>query len=252
MIPSQLIGIIFALTSMSILAYLFKESKFNRKIGYIFLMLAVILGFLVFSPMFPVQIQTLILGNQIAGVPFMLPLILLVVVTLLAMALGRIFCGYLCPIGAAQELAYSLPGKKYLKGHSKKTMWIRGIFFAATLAAGVFLTLGLVDVLGPGSFFKLDYLVIPFWIFMGIVAVSIFVYRPFCRTACPYGVFLSLAASKSIFKIRRNDKCIDCGKCERVCPTGQAGRDDSKAECYMCNRCIEICPVEGLAYSKKD
>ena len=250
MVPNQLIGIIFAGVSIGILAYLFKAGKFSRKTGYIFLILAVILGFLVFSPMFPVQIQTLILGEEIAGVPFMLPLILFSVFVLLTLALGRSFCGFLCPIGAAQELAYSLPGKKYLKGHSKITQVIRGIFFIATLIAGIFLTLGLTKLLGPGSFFKAEYLTITFWVFVGILAVSIFVYRPFCRTACPYGVFLSLAASKSMFKLRRNDTCIDCGKCEKVCPTGEAGRDDNKAECYMCNRCVEVCPVHGLEYSK--
>jgi polyferredoxin len=116
---------------------------------------------------------------------------------------------------------------------------------------GIFLSLGLVNLLGPGSFFKVAFLTIPFWLFVGILAVSIFAYRPFCRTACPYGVFLSMAASKSMFKIRRNDNCIDCGKCETVCPTGMAGRDDSKAECYLCNRCIDVCPVNALEYSKK-
>ena len=247
---SQIIGIIFALVSTGILAYLFKAGKFTRKTGYIFLVLAMILGFLVFSPMFPVQIQALILGEQIAGVPFMLPLIMFGVFILLTLALGRTFCGYLCPIGAAQELAYSLPGKKYLKGHKKITTAIRGIFFIATLVAGIFLSLGLVGILGPGSFFKLNYLGVSFWVFVGILVVSIFMYRPFCRTACPYGVFLSLAASKSAFKIRRNDKCIDCKKCEKICPTGEAGRDDSKAECYMCNRCVEVCPVDALEFCK--
>ena len=250
MVPNQLIGIIFAVVSIGILGHLFKAGKFTRKTGYVFLVLAMILGFLVFSPMFPVQIQALILGQEIAGVPFMLPLILLVVVTLLAMALGRVFCGYLCPIGAVQELAYSLPGKKYLKSYSKITMSIRAIFFIAVLAVGVFMSVGLVNILGPGAFFKLDYLAITFWVFVGISIISIFVYRPFCRTACPYGVFLSLAASKSAYKLRRNDNCINCGKCERVCPTGMAARDDSKAECYMCNRCVEVCPVNGLEYSK--
>ncbi len=249
MVPNQIIGIIFAIISIGILAYLFKTGKFSRKTGYIFMVLAMILGFLIFSPMFPVQIQELILGES-NGVPFMMPLILFSIIVLLALVLGRSFCGYLCPIGAVQELAYLLPGKKYLKGYSKETMLIRGIFFVAILVAGIIFSLGLVGILGPASFFKMNYLVPSFWIFVGILVVSIFVYRPFCRTACPYGVFLSLAASKSSLKLRRNDKCIDCGKCEKVCPTGQAGRDDSKAECYLCTRCVEVCPVDGLEYSK--
>ena len=247
--PNQILGIIFAIISIGILTSLFKSGKFTRKIGYIFLVLATILGFLIFSPMFPVQFQELILGES-NGVPIMMPLVLFSLFVLLAMVLGRSFCGYLCPIGAVQELAYSLPGKKYLKGHSNVTSLIRGIFLVGALVAGVFFSLGLVNMLGPGAFFKLDYLAITFWVFVGITIISIFVYRPFCRTACPYGVFLSMAASKSAYKIRRNDKCIDCGKCEKVCPTGMAARDDSKAECYMCNRCVEVCPVDGLTFSK--
>jgi polyferredoxin len=251
MIPNQLIGVIFAAVSVCILAYLFKTGRFTRRIGYVFLIMATILGFLVFSPMFPVQLQILILGQQIAGVPAILPLILMILFVIITLVLGRPFCGYLCPIGAVQELAFTIPGKKYINGHKKTTMILRGLFLVTVLVAGLLLSAGLVNMLGPGSFFKATFLAVSFWIFAGLLAVSIFVYRPFCRVACPYGVFLSLASFKSVFKIRRNDKCIDCGKCEKVCPTGEAGRNDGKAECYMCNRCVEVCPVDGLEYSRK-
>jgi polyferredoxin len=250
MIPDQLIGVIFAAVSICILAYLFRTGKFTRKIGYIFLILATILGFLVFSPMFPVQMQMLIQGQKIAGVPFMLPIILMGAFVAFALVLGRAFCGYLCPIGAVQELAFSIPGKKYLNGHKKITMTARALFLVATLAVAIFMSIGLLNILGAGSFFKAEYLAISFWIFVGTILASIFVYRPFCRIACPYGAILSLASFKSAFKIRRNDRCIDCGKCEKVCPTGEAGRNDGKAECYMCNRCVEVCPVDGLEYSR--
>ena len=49
-----------------------------------------------------------------------------------------------------------------------------------------------------------------------------------------------------MFKFRRNEKCIDCGKCEKACPTGEAGREDMKMECYMCNRCVEACPFDAI------
>ncbi|MDD4308073.1 MAG: 4Fe-4S binding protein [Thermoplasmata archaeon] len=247
----MLIGVIIALASTGVLAYLFKTGKFTRKAGYAFLLIAVLCGFLVFSPMFPVQIESLILGEQIAGVPIVVPLILLGAFILLALVLGRVFCGYLCPIGAVQELPYTVPTKKYFKGHKKATTIARLIFFAAILLMGLGVTFGLMGLLGTESFFRLAYLTITFWIFVAILAISAFIYRPFCRVACPYGVFMSLAAWKSIFKIRRNDNCIDCGKCEKVCPTGEAARNDGKSECYMCNRCVEICPVGGLDYKRK-
>jgi NAD-dependent dihydropyrimidine dehydrogenase PreA subunit len=49
----------------------------------------------------------------------------------------------------------------------------------------------------------------------------------------------------SLFKLRRNPSCIECGKCEMACPVDEAKRGDRKGECYLCARCIEVCPVKG-------
>ena len=88
-----------------------------------------------------------------------------------------------------------------------------------------------------------------FWAFLTIVVISAFVYRPFCRLACPYGALLSLAAIKGRFKLRRNESCINCKKCKEACPTNEVGWTDLKQECYMCNRCKEACPVNGMEYT---
>ena len=65
-------------------------------------------------------------------------------------------------------------------------------------------------------------------------------------------MLLSFTSVKSIFKLRRNDKCIDCNKCEEICPTNEAGRLDLKQECYLCNRCKDICPVDAIEYNRKE
>ncbi|HQN91551.1 MAG TPA: 4Fe-4S binding protein [Methanoculleus sp.] len=45
---------------------------------------------------------------------------------------------------------------------------------------------------------------------------------------------------------------MNCGKCERACPTGAADPDARFGECYLCGRCTEACPVEGaLVYARK-
>jgi len=90
-----------------------------------------------------------------------------------------------------------------------------------------------------------------FFIFLAIVVFSVFMYRPFCRFICPYGFLLSFVAGWSLFRFRRTDLCIHCGKCEKVCPTDESKEGDRKMECYMCGRCIEVCPVEGaLKYER--
>ncbi|MCX6698065.1 MAG: 4Fe-4S binding protein, partial [Methanoregula sp.] len=47
------------------------------------------------------------------------------------------------------------------------------------------------------------------------------------------------------------DRCIDCLRCIRACPTREAGTAANKAECYMCGRCIESCgDTGGIEYRK--
>jgi len=81
-----------------------------------------------------------------------------------------------------------------------------------------------------------------------LLTISIFVYRPFCWFFCPYGALLSLISVKGLLKLKRNDDCIDCEKCEKICPTNEAGKLDLKQECYLCNRCKDVCPVNAIEY----
>ena len=92
-----------------------------------------------------------------------------------------------------------------------------------------------------------------FFVFLAIVLLSATIYRPFCRYICPYGALLAPAASKALYQLRRTDACIDCGKCERACPTGAADPAAGLGECYLCGRCTEVCPVEGaLVYKRRE
>ena len=63
-------------------------------------------------------------------------------------------------------------------------------------------------------------------------------------------VLISLTSIKSLFRLKRNDRCVDCKKCETICPTNEAGRTDLKQECYLCNRCKDVCPVDAIGYVK--
>ncbi len=46
------------------------------------------------------------------------------------------------------------------------------------------------------------------------------------------------------------NKCIGCGKCEKLCPLSNIKTENSKAipgnKCTMCYRCINHCPVQAI------
>ncbi|MDT8358646.1 MAG: 4Fe-4S binding protein, partial [Methanomicrobiaceae archaeon] len=128
---------------------------------------------------------------------------------------------------------------------------VRAAVFVVFLLGGLLLSVNLLGALGLRHFFHLQTASLSFALFGGIVLLSAAVYRPFCRLICPYGALLSLASTRPLFALRRTDACIECGKCERACPTDVAGRDAPRGECYLCGRCVEACPVEGaLVYER--
>jgi len=249
----KIVGMIYAVVAFFILVYFFYKNKVNKKIEYTFLGISTLLGFLIFAPMIPLQFQLLILGAvKKLGVSSTMVVVVLLLFIFLTALFGRIFCGYICPIGTIQELLYNLPTKKIKIKNKIFQIIFRLIFFSIFLVLGVFFSKGILMYFGIKEFFGLDIYSPLFYVFLTFLILSIFVYRPFCRFFCPYGVLLSFASMVSIFKLRRDEKCKDCKLCEDACPTNEAGKKDLKLECYLCNRCQHVCPVDGvIKYRRK-
>lgn len=93
------------------------------------------------------------------------------------------------------------------------------------------------------------------WIMLGsFILLSLFFNRPYCRYFCSEGARYGLLSLARIFTIKRDEeKCINCGKCSRSCPTQidvASKKHIRNFQCINCFKCIEACPVKGaLKYS---
>ena len=246
------VGFIYGLLAFVILAWLWYSGRFTRRRAMPFLVASALLGFLVFAPVFPYQLQAVVLRNAAAlGSPLPMAIGGLLAFIVLALVFGRIICGQVCPAGAVQELMYLLPVKKHGRAESRVPTAVRAGVFVVFLVAGLGLSVNLLALIGLPAFFHLAVGGASFFVFLGIVLLSAVVYRPFCRYACPYGALLAPTASRALYRLRRTDACIGCRKCERACPTGEADPSAGLGECYLCGRCTEVCPADGaLVYGR--
>ena len=230
---------IFGMTG--VLAWLWYRGRITRALAVGVLVVSAAFGFL-FASIAPYLFQLLLMGNL--GGALLFAVIILGLLLLLSLVFGRIFCGSLCPLGALQELASLAPVPK-LKPRIKTALYaIRFVVLGIIIAAAYFLSVNVLGFLGVMDLFLLTFS-FGTAVMLTLLVVSLFFYRPFCRILCPYGALLSIAALTSLFKLRRNPSCIECGKCEFACPVDEAKREDLKGECYYCGRCTDVCPVKG-------
>ncbi len=161
--------------------------------------------------------------------------ILTIGVPLLAIVFGNIYCGYLCPFGALQELiGYMLPArfrpilsrKQMQKGRFIKFVVLFVLIIAFFMSRN-HNTLA-VDPLIKAFSFNHRGTFIPVLVAIALVG-SLFYSRFWCRYLCPAGAFLSLFNKIAIFSrylpakqyasceygLSFNDKldCIYCDKC---------------------------------------
>jgi len=93
-------------------------------------------------------------------------------------------------------------------------------------------------------------------IFIGILALSAYQERFWCRNLCPYGGLLALISRVSWLRhYIRMDGCIHCKKCEIQSRMGSYENLDRNAkgpvqhsisECIQCFRCETICPTDVI------
>lgn len=213
--------------------------------------------------------QALRLGVQIlfAGLAvfslFRMDFALLVAALCVSLVLGPWFCGWLCPLGSAQEWlakAGRAIFKRRLKIPSKAERFLfltRYVLLAISFAGWGFSELlsspyrNFISLLAG----KTAYISIFAWLLLGaFLAASAGVERVFCRYFCLEGAKYGLLSLGRVFTIRRDaGTCSSCGACDRACPSQirvSARSHVRHPACVNCFECVSACRVRGaLRYS---
>ncbi len=178
--------------------------------------------------------------------------ILMIIGFLLAVLFGPVFCGWVCPFGTFQEWVGKL-GKKLFKKRYNRFVpakvdsvlrYARYLVLAwvlyMTAATG---TLIFADVDPYFALFNLwsSELAVGGLVLLGLTAAgSLFVERPWCKYACPYGAVLGLTNLFRVFKIRRKDStCIKCNICSNTCPMNIKVMQKDVVRDHQCISCLE-------------
>ncbi|WP_366915073.1 4Fe-4S binding protein [Antarcticimicrobium sp.] len=178
---------------------------------------------------------------------------------------GRgVYCGWLCPFGALQELLNAAARRLGVKQIAvpnalHERLWVIKYTLFITILALSFYSMKDALILAEAEPFKtaISFRMIRAWPFvvfvLALLAAGLFIERFYCRYLCPLGAALAIPAKLKIFDwLHRRPQCgRECRLCEQKCTVGAIdplGRINPN-ECVLCLRCQvvlhdpETCPV---------
>lgn len=221
-------------------------------------------------------VMTVVAGGMRVGVTI---LMLGFVTLLVSLALGRVFCGWVCPLGATFDFYSWIMKFLKIRHHGPSPWWFRLKYYilGAILVFALFGTvsplIGLdpivlitrvaATVLAPfsraseglawsvgqkplyfGHFVDFSTL----FLFLLIMGYTTRVSRIWCRAACPLGAYLAVLSRHSVLR-RDTDQCVHCNICSASCPTGAIDFKNAEvyneSECIKCFVCSDECPVDA-------
>ncbi|MFT5760541.1 MAG: NosR/NirI family nitrous oxide reductase transcriptional regulator [Alteromonadaceae bacterium] len=258
-------------------AVLNQDSFHKIRLGYL-LFTIIFIGYYAQGQLSIVNILTfqhlLMEGASLA--PFLLdPMISIlwcfVLVSLVFFGRG-VFCGWLCPFGALQELAGIFAAKLNIKKWKISTKWHNQLqklkyLLLIIIVGGSFFSLSFGATLAELEPFKTsitlyfirEWQYVIYAVLLLLIAMKI--HKFYCRYLCPLGACLALFGAFPIFNwLTRRAECgTPCQKCRVNCEIdaiSKQGNIDMK-ECIQCLECVVInssptlCAIEVVATKKR-
>jgi ferredoxin-type protein NapH len=190
-----------------------------------------------------------------------------IVIAFYALAGGRVFCSWVCPVNLATDGASWLRRRLNItSGRAPRELryWLIPAVLGACAISGV----AVWEWVNPVS---LTHRALIFGGNMALGAVAaVFVFdllvapRGWCGHLCPVGATYALIGRKSLLRVsaQRSSHCNDCADCYAVCPEPQIipislkGKNGASpvidsAACTNCGRCIDVCGPDVFTYTHR-
>ena len=193
--------------------------------------------------------------NTLLSDPLLIVLMSYVIMTFFVWGRG-VFCGWLCPFGALQELLSNI-GKllkikqiripiKYNKLSLNIKYLILFMLFISCFISPSLLNLGSeIEPFKTAISMKFN----REWYYILyaslLLSVGIFIERFFCRFICPLGAFMAIGGKLRIFDtfLKRRKECgSPCKLCSKECPVDAIAMDGkiNMNECFYCLDCQSL------------
>ena len=182
-------------------------------------------------------------------------------IPLLAVFLGRAFCGWLCPSGFVNQLLGKLAVTK-LKVRNKYMRWAQiGMVLTVFIGLWVYFAYDNPRVMIPirtsDEYFNAVIMSVRFsdwyWavrtvIVVSLIAASLIIANFWCRFVCPVGGAMELVRKISLFRVYKTAACDNCDACLRKC---EMGTRPDEMNCTNCGDCLNVCHADAIKFGRK-
>ena len=174
---------------------------------------------------------------------------------------GKLFCGFICPMGFVQDVLHVARQKTGIQGVSLTEKLYERLSIIKWTAVMLFLGMGFAGLdfcnicpavtLSPAfSGFKTTIYISGF-VMLFVLVGSFFKSRFFCNI-CPLGLIMGLFYRVSLVRLKKDcTACTECGACYNACPMGiksiyteRDKADVTTTNCLLCGECIRNCPED--------
>lgn len=191
-----------------------------------------------------------------------------IVVAFYALAGGRVFCSWACPVNMVTDSAswlrrrFNITSGKAMKRELR--FWLAGAILIACAVTGM----AVWEWVNPVSMLHRALIfggTTAWFVVLGVFLFDLLVApRGWCGHVCPMGATYHAIGAKSLLKVsaRHSSACNDCADCYAICPEphiipgplkgkqGQGPLIDSSA-CTNCGRCIDVCSKSVFTFTHR-